>query len=475
MLLRTRIFLLFFASSAHVFAQLEDNVFSPDEFLWYVVNYHPVSKQAGLIIESGEAQVLNARGGFDPKAVSTLYQKYYDEKSYYSLLNAGLEIPTWYGIKLSAGYQTNSGDFLNPELNLPPDGLWYGGISFSLGKGLIIDRRRAILQESQILAQSTFFEQQKVLNDLLYDALKAYWKWVESWNNVLVFQESLTLAKERFEAVKQSFFLGDIPAIDTVEANLQIQNLQLRLNDLNLMYQNQTLELSTFLWFENNTPLEISSELNPPNLYNDDPTDDGDFKLNVMDSLDWLENHPDLQIVQLKIDALDINRRMAAESLKPELDIKYSLLSQQTLPENQIGFDLNNYMWGFSFKYPLFIRAERGKLQLSKIKILETEYQGQLKRLEIENKVMSFVNERNNLQQQIELIQDAVDNYLRLLEGERRKFDNGESSLFLINSREFSYISSRLKFVNLLAKYQENRAALFWAMGRLYIPVREVD
>jgi hypothetical protein len=42
------------------------------------------------------------------------------------------------------------------------------------------------------------------------------------------------------------------------------------------------------------------------------------------------------------------------------------------------------------------------------------------------------------------------------------KFDLGESSLFLVNSRELKYLESRSKGVELMAKYRAYHAQLNW-------------
>ena len=52
-------------------------------------------------------------------------------------------------------------------------------------------------------------------------------------------------------------------------------------------------------------------------------------------------------------------------------------------------------------------------------------------------------------------------NYKRMVEGEERKFSVGESSLFLVNSRETSYIQSQMK-----ANEIENK--LFSAQAKLF-------
>ena len=61
------------------------------------------------------------------------------------------------------------------------------------------------------------------------------------------------------------------------------------------------------------------------------------------------------------------------------------------------------------------------------------------------------------------------DNYDKLLDGERQKFDLGESSLFLVNSRETNTIAARLKLIELIAKYKIIEAELKRATGYLFI------
>ena len=59
--------------------------------------------------------------------------------------------------------------------------------------------------------------------------------------------------------------------------------------------------------------------------------------------------------------------------------------------------------------------------------------------------------------------QRMVENYERLLEGERIKFNNGESSIFLINSRENKRILAEIKLIELQAEYGRALGQLKWS------------
>ncbi|NJN25433.1 MAG: hypothetical protein HC819_05400 [Cyclobacteriaceae bacterium] len=108
-----------------------------ERFLEMVKVSHPISRQADIMLEQGDANFRQARGGFDPKLMSTYDYKQYDGKEYYRINNNELKWPTSIaGIALKAGYENNEGTFLNPENNVPGNGLAYAGIAVPLGAGM---------------------------------------------------------------------------------------------------------------------------------------------------------------------------------------------------------------------------------------------------------------------------------------------------------------------------------------------------
>jgi hypothetical protein len=67
---------------------------------------------------------------------------------------------------------------------------------------------------------------------------------------------------------------------------------------------------------------------------------------------------------------------------------------------------------------------------------------------------------------QNDLIDDIVKDYRTMLSAEERKFIFGESSLFLINSREKSLIDTQLKALEVQNKYLTAKAKLFNSLSR---------
>lgn len=450
------------------YAQDTTAIFSQKDLLYYLTNYHPISKQAALQIKKGENELRKAKGVLDPVLFSYADQKQFKNQEYYNMFSGGLTVPTWYAIDIKAGLEQNQGVYLNPQNKTPVNGLFSAGVSVPIGQGLLIDKRRAAIKQAGLYAQSTFAEQRLTLNNLYYDATIEYLKWVRSYSELQLYQNAADLANARFKGIKQSFLGGDVPAVDTLEAFIQVQVREVSLTEAKLDYQNAGLDLSNYLWFDNNVPLEITNKLKPP-VVEQLVTEAGITPNSLNAILEKLKsNHPTLQLYSFKLRQLDVERRWNAEQLKPKLNLNYNLINEPVAGSTFNGFSSNNYKWGLDFGIPIFLRESRGRLGLTKIKIQETQFDADIKALELSNKIKSYYNEIVSLEQQITLYTSATANYFRLLEAEKRKFAIGESSIFLINSRESAYVQAAIKLIELRIK-QQSAIAKFKLAGATWL------
>ena len=127
----------------------------------------------------------------------------------------------------------------------------------------------------------------------------------------------------------------------------------------------------------------------------------------------------------------------------------------------------NNYKLGIDIKVPLRLSEGRGSFRAAKLKIKETNYEMINKRWETENKIKQYCNEAINVQKQLGLAQNMYLNYAVLLRSEETRFRNGESSLFLINSREIKLLESLQKITELRFKNIKALYTARWAAGLL--------
>jgi outer membrane protein TolC len=428
------------------------------EYLGYVKNYHPIVKQANLVINNSEAKLLKARGAFDPKIEVDFDKKLFEEKDYYNKLNGAFKIPTWYGVEFKANFEQNEGVFLNPENNVPLDGLYSAGISVALARGFLNNKRMNALKQAKFFLNQAKEDQQILVNQILFDASISYFNWLKTYNEKGVFASFLNNAKVRFDGTKRAFQEGDKPAIDTLEAGIILNSRRLNLEKAKIKLIKSSLELSNYLWLNENTPIELRQNI-IPDLQTFDAIDKT-FNIALFNNENFdIENHPKIKSLGFKIKSLDVDRRLKMNNLLPKIDFQYNFLSPNGDQIN--SFNTNNYKAGINFSMPVFIRKERGDLKLAKIKLQDKKLENDITKVVIKNKINAIQQELASFVLQNDFTFKIVRDNDVLLKAEERKFFLGESSLFLVNFREEKYIDSRLKAISLENAFFEAKANLF--------------
>lgn len=451
---------LLLISNFSVFAQQKIDTLSFNEFKKIILNYHPIALKANLQAEFAKAKMGQARGNFDPKLSLDYDQKEYNGNSYYRFLTPEVKMPLWYGLELKASYSEAEGAYISPENKLPKEGLSFLGLNVSLGKGLLIDKRRAAVRKAQIFNSASKVEQQKLLNDLMLEAGEAYLIWQNNYKITKVYENALKLTEIRFKAIKGSLLGGDRAAIDTLEMLTQLQQRQIQLQQVNLNLQNSFYELSSFLWLENNQPY-------PTEKLNLAPIDE-DIVIAGSNNLS-INNNPKLLVYDFKLKDLQIEKRLKSENLRPTLDLQLGVLNGGNNAFRNInsGYWRNNNKVGLQFAFPLTFQTARSELTEAKLKIMEVEYEQYSLRNELTAKLNQNYAEAQTLKNQLQLINESLVANKKLLAGEELKFTFGDSSIFLVNARESKVIEATEKLMETTFKIRKNKLKAQWLLGNL--------
>ncbi|UQD55089.1 TolC family protein [Flavobacterium sp. K5-23] len=448
-------------NSTQVLLDNTSKEFTYNEYLGYVKKYHPLVKNANLEINKAQANLMMARGGFDPKIEVDFKEKQFKNKEYYSILNSSFKIPTWYGIEIKAGFDNNEGVYLNPENTVPNQGLTSLGISIPLGQGLFINQRMADVRKAKIQMQLSQAERKLQAIAVLYDASVAYFNWKKNFNEVKLYETYSSNAQIRFNGIRSLIKAGDKPAIDSIEAGIIVKNRLLSLEDSQLKLTKSKLELSNFLWLDNTIPLELSDEITPESQL--EFTIQETLKTNdLLDNEFSINNHPKINALESKIDILTVEKKLKANMLLPKIDVGYSYLAEPSYIDN---YQFEDYKIGLNFYFPLFLRKERGSLKLAKYKIQETEFILSLEKVQLSNKINAQKIEIQSLQKQKNIIKGLVKDNATMLLSEERLFSFGESSLFLINTRENNLVSAQLASIVLENRFYISNSELFKIMA----------
>lgn len=433
---------------------------SYQEFLSIVKRYHPLAFRYQLQNELAEAEVQRARGNFDPVLDAKSGAKTIDGTDYYRQTNAGINIPTWYGIELNGGYNYIDGERLNNSDTR--GGLYQFGLTLPLAKNLIYDKRRALLDQAKYAVGMTAAEQRLLTNDLLLEADNTYWHWVMRYEVLQLQLDAVAVSRERLILTRKSYEYGERAAIDTTEALSQLQNFELKANEAYLQFIRATQELSLFLWREGRQPYDIAGGLVPADRIADPEAYDNYPQLLEQLSTQPFRQHNALLYYTEKQNILESERRLKRQSFLPKLDFTYNFFNKETYRPEYFPLFANNYQYALKLEIPLLLRQARADYRMTKIKIEQNELDVLVKEMELNTKLNTYRNEVQNYRTQIDIALQNINNYQRLLQAESSRYANGESSLFLINSRENKLIESREKMLELRWKFLKGYNVLKW-------------
>lgn len=439
------------------------------DFIKLVLDNHPVSAQARLIPTEGRARRLMAKGSFDPVAFYFASGKDYNDKQYYRYQDGGVEFFTYPGIKFNATWTTAGGDFLNPESNLPVGGLLAFGADIPLLRGLLTDHRRLALEQANLFNRYSVHMQRRVLNDILFEAISDYWMWSLRFAEFKMRDRFVDVAKQRFQLVKSAFINGDLPAVDTLEAYILVQSREIAAEQARALLNEARLKLSNHLWSPDGQPLELSW-LAIPQILTAPVEFPVSFDSILKISYEFNRINPESQLLDYQVRLLEAERNFRRNELLPKFNLKYNFLTEQVgfAAGDDFFISPNNYKFGIDIAVPLFLRRERAALQITEVRLNEARLNRNNRQTALFRRMQQEAYLLENQFEQMNIVRQNMKNFFELLRVEQRKFQIGESSLFLVNAREVQAIDAELLYLQLLHRYQTSIASFFRAAGVLY-------
>jgi outer membrane protein TolC len=457
------IFLYFILYNSNVFAQATQ-LLSIDKFIAQVKNNHPVAKQANNIVLQADANRMIANGAFDPIVDVNSDQKNLQGIQYYNYNNAELKYNTPIGIGVKTGVENVGGVYSNTEFTKGTAS--YIGLEVQVLKGLLIDKNRAALRKAKVMQQQSVQEKNAIRNDLLFDAYVSYWQWAAQYQLYQIYDGYVQNAKQRFELVKLSYIQGDRAQADTVEAATQLQSFELMQTEAMLQLQNASFELAQYLWSESGQPEILASNIVP----------DTNAFVQIREKQNSetllaaiIKTNPNLNVYEYKLQQLNVERQLKKQNRLPSLTVQANALHKNYFGSpnaNQIGLQ-NNNKFGVQFKMPILLRESRGEFEQVLLKINDTKWQQENKIWMLQNKVQQYNTTSNLLLQQLQQIEAMIINYQFLVNNENLKFAQGETTIFLINTREIKMLEMQQKQIELRVKYVKAYFATLWASGVL--------
>ena len=444
-------------------------ILSLETFKTWVEQTHPELEQARLKQLGASAKRLSTQGAFDPKLINSTEQKRFNSNSSVGKEKEAFQTDTEIitqtrsGATLGGGIRTARGDYSSSVQPAGKGGEWYAELTLPLLKNRGINP--ANLAEQQGLIGETQAEVQLALTriDLLTEAQLQYYEWALAHQRLQAFDALTQLAENRLGMVEKRATSGDVALIDITEAQQEWKRRQRSLAKEREAFQKTTITTSLFVWNTQKTDRETSLTGVLPELGKvPEIAPAGAEQLLVTGKIGILQGHPALKTLALGQQLSKLELKLAKNQLLPQIDLLMSPSYQAGA--DGIGF---GYKAGVKMSIPLRNRGARGKVQLAEVELkqidLKTKQTLQKLFAELEKAVASVHQAYNRL----ELAEQEYALAETLQKAELRKYEAGDSTLFVLNRRERDTTEARIQVLQALVDFQAGWVLYHRAVGQV--------
>lgn len=398
-------------------------------------------------VREAQAKRMAAFAAFEPRIDLSSEGKSYGNDLQYRLDRAEARVGLPGGIDLVGGASQATGAFINPERKTPTEGLANLGISAPLGGALIFSDRQYAWGAASRDLEMEEAKLDRVLRKVTLDAVKAYTFWQAQSEVQSAVDDALAVAEERLRLVREAFRLGERSEMDTLEAYLS--------------------------WVDRRTDAAKQQNLSAAAVADVERLLRGaeDVSVNVLGVRP--EGRPvilgfNAQLSAASPDVLSVPElAMAGAALRRER-LATTTAWAQWLPAPYVDYRLLQWggsawnpeavQWKVGLAVPLFNQKARADLASAQarlraaqanatstqnaVEVLRTQLAQQVQALESEHKALTA---------------SETAAYV-LLQQERRRFALGESTMFILASRESKYLEAVQKRALASAKLQSVEA-----------------
>lgn len=454
--------IILFVVASYVFLVLNvysQKVYTFEEYYNQVVNSNPLVLEAKYEITAAEAELFGARGLFDPLLSGGFNLKTQDAKDKLNDVDLSLEIPfaSMFGPKVKAQMRRAVAQSTNPadRTSTPFDASI--GVSLPLGQGIFTDEKRNKLFQAEIKPEIGQAKFQEKRNKILVEALSLYWKWAESYQQVRIAENLVTIAQERAQQLRDRATAGDIAAMDSLEANLEVVFRNGKLLEKQQAFEQASVNMQVFVWDNNQQQTPLPGIPEPFQSV---------VKLTEQEiqsaRTDAKLLRPEVKLLQLERNIANLDLNLANEFLRPNINANLDLMMY-----GLGGIGPGNLKFGLTMSQPILFRQARSQEELANIGIKRIDLQAIQMDATVTADVNYYATAVNRTFEQIQLLITEVSLASQLLNFERERLVAGETSLFLVNQRERFLATSQEKLAKEQSNYFKALIYLRWARGTI--------
>lgn len=341
----------------------------------------------------------------------------------------------------------------------------------------VTEQNLTIARNNDAISREDF---QTQVETVVTNVVNGYWQLVESRQQLEVAEESLALAKELHEMNKIQVDVGTMAPLEMVQSEAGVASREGDIIRLQAQVEDNADLLRQLLNLDAGALWDV--ELIP----NTDPEIEH-LPIDVQKAASVaMENRPDLRSQKLSIDTLDVRAKVAANQLKPQLDLQARwglngidgefrdrdgvLLAENdyfdTLDQALDG-DFEGWSVALNFSYPLQNRVAKARKAQAELALEEGNFQLRNLEQQVLTEVRQAARGVETAAKQIESAQVSSKLQAKNLEAEQKRYENGLSTSFQVLEIQEDLSAARSNEVSAIISYRRALVTYQQAIGRL--------
>jgi outer membrane protein TolC len=418
-----------------------------NEFIGTVRDRSVDVRVAQAKVREAQAKRMAAFAAFEPRIDLSSEGKDYGNDLQYRLDRAEARVGLPGGIDLVGGASQATGAFINPERKTPIEGLANFGISAPLGGALIFSDRQYAWGAASRDLELEEAKLDRILRKVTLDAVKAYTFWQAQSEVQSAVDDALAVAAERLRLVREAYRLGERSEMDTLEAYLSWVDRQAD------AAKQQNLSAAAVADVERLLRGAEDISVNARGARPEERPVILGFNTQLSTADPGALNVPELAMASAALRRERLATTTAWAQWLPAPYVDYRMIQW-----GGSAWNPEAVQWKVGLAVPLFNQKARADLAGAQARLRAAQANA-----------TSTQNAVEVLRAQLELQVQALDSELKaltasetaayaLLQQERRRFALGESTMFILATRESKYLESVQKRTLASAKLQSVEA-----------------
>jgi outer membrane protein, heavy metal efflux system len=398
-----------------------------------------------------EGEFTSSKGGFDTLLKSQnrwSISGLYENENY----DVSLEQPTsLWGSTFFGGWRRGVGEYpiYEGKSQTTESGEARIGVNVPLWRNREIDRRRANLKQAELGQLIAGHEYEQALIEVTRIATYRYWDWVLAGQRLLVAKHLFEIAEQRDKGIRERVAAGDIPEFEALDNQRAIIERRERVVASQRLLEQSAIQLSLY-WRDAEDQPKVPTDLQLPTQFPDPAslkTLSYDEALQVS-----LHQRPESQRLELQAKQTQTEFELQQNQRAPAVDL--SVTAANDIGNSREKLNRNELYVGVNIDIPLQQRAATGRAQVAAANVRRLNFDRTLQDDRIAAEVKDVFSALKAIRKRLALSADQLNAAEQLEDGEKSRFELGESTLLFVNLRELATGDAALL-------YAETTASLF--------------